>query len=159
MPKYWDQDPLDGDSTIALYFRTPSTTEHLRNRELSFRLRLPPQRKVHKQTFEGDGSFNAVFTEKCTGEYEEEIHAELEKLDVDEIRLGRASALFTKNYDLDPENLVSSYFAQVTTAVNEFCSESSQLLMLMNSVFEASYEDVFGEPPAGEFSGTLSKRE
>jgi hypothetical protein len=159
MPEYWDQDPFGWDSTIALYFRIPTTTEHLRNQELSFRLRLPPQRKVHKQTFEGDGSFNSVFTGKCAGEYEEEIRAELEKLDVHEIKLGRASALFTKNYDLNPENLVSSYFAQVTTAVDEFCSEGSQLMMLMNSVFEASYEDVFGEPPSGEFSGALSKRE
>ncbi|QSW97658.1 PD-(D/E)XK nuclease family protein [Haloterrigena alkaliphila] len=159
MPEYWDQDPFGWDSTIALYFRIPSTTEQLRNQELSFRLRLPPQRKVHKQTFEGDGSFNAVFTEKCTGEYEDEIRGELEKLDVDEINLERASSLFTKNYDLDPENLVSSYFVQVTTAVDEFCSESPQLLTLMNSVFEESYEDVFGEPPAGEFSGSLSKRE
>lgn len=159
MPEYWNQDPFGWDSTVALYFRLPPTTEHLRNQELSFRLRLPPQRNVHKRTFEGDGSFNTVFTEKCTGEYEEEIRAELEKLDVDEINLGRASALFTKNYDLDPENLVSSYFARVTTAVDEFCSESTQLLALVNSVFEASYEDVFGEPPAGEFPGALSKRE
>ncbi|WP_049936040.1 PD-(D/E)XK nuclease family protein [Haloplanus natans] len=159
MPEYWDQDPFGWDSTVALYFRIPSTTEHLRKQELSFRLRLPPQRKVHKQTFEGDRSFNSVFTGKCTGEYEEGIRVELEKLDVDEITLGRASTLFTKTYDLDPENLVSSYFAQVTTAVDEFCSESSQLLRLLNSVFEESYEDVFGEPPAGEFSGTLSKRE
>ncbi|MFC4451103.1 PD-(D/E)XK nuclease family protein [Halorussus aquaticus] len=159
MPEYWDQDPFGWDSTIALYFRIPPTTEHLRSQKLSFRLRLPPQRKVHKQTFEGDGSFNAVFTEKCTEEYGDEIRAELEKLDVDEIQLGRASALFIKNYDLDPENLVSSYFAQVTTAVDEFCSENSQLLKLMNSVFEASYEDVFGKPPTGEFSGPLSKRE
>lgn len=159
MPEYWDQNPFGWDSTIALYFRIPSTTEHLRNQELSFRLRLPPQRKVHKQTFEGDGSFNAVFTEKCAGEYEEEIRAELEKLDVDKISLGRASTLFTKNYDLDPENLVSSYFAQAATAVEEFCSESPQLLTLMNSAFEESYEDVFGEPPASEFSGSLPKRE
>jgi hypothetical protein len=159
MPEYWDQNPFGWDSTIALYFRIPPTTEHLRNQKLSFRLRLPPQRKVHEQTFEGDGSFNAVFTEKCAGEYEEEIRGELEKLDVDEINLSRASALFTKNYDLDPENLVSSYFSRVTTAVNEFCMERSQLLTSMNSVFEESYEDVFGEPPAGEFSGTLSKRD
>lgn len=159
MPEYWDQDPFGWDSTIALYFRIPPTTEHLRNQELSFRLRLPPQRNVHKQTFEGAGSFNDVFTEKCTGEYEEDIRAELEKLDVDEVNLGSASALFIKDYDLNPDNLVSSYFTQVTTAVDEFCSESSQLLTLMNSVFEASYVDVFDEPPAGEFSGTLSKRE
>ena len=99
-----------------------------------------------------------MFTDKCTGEYEEGIRTELKKLDVDEIEMGRASALFTKKYDLNSENLVSSYFAQVTTAIDEFCSESSQLLTLMNSVFEASYEDVFGEPPAGEFSGTLLKR-
>lgn len=158
MPEYWDQDPFGWNSTIALYFRIPSTPEHLRNRELSFRLRLPPQRKVHKQVFEGDGSFNAVFTERCTGEYEEEIRVELEKLDVDEINLGKASALFTKNYDLDSRNLVSSYFSQVNTAVDEFCSEDSRLLTLMNSVFEESYEDVFGEPPDGEFSGPLSKR-
>jgi hypothetical protein len=159
MPEYWDQDPFGGGSTIALYFRIPITAEHLRNQELSFRLRLPPQRKVHKQTFEEDRSFNSVFTEKCRGEDGEEIRAELKKLDVDEIKLGRASALFTKSYDLDPENLVSSYFTQVTTAVNEFCSENSQLLTLMNSVFEASYKDVFDESPTGEFSGPLSKRE
>ena len=159
MPEYWDQDPFGWNSTIALYFRIPSTTEHLRNQELSFRLRLPPQRKVHRQTFDGDGSFNTVFTEKCTGEYETEIRAELEKLNVDEITPGRAPALFIKNYDLDPENLISSYFAQVTTAVTEFCSESVQLLTLINSVFEESYEVVFNEPPAGEFSGPLSKRE
>ncbi|GAB3327923.1 hypothetical protein GCM10027355_32570 [Haloplanus salinarum] len=159
MPEYWDQDPFGRDSTIALYFRIPITAEHLRNQELSFRLRLPPQRKVHKQTFEGDRSFNAVFTEKCRGEDGEEIRAELKKLDVDEIKLGRASALFTKSYDLDPENLVSSYFTQVTIAVNEFCSENSQLLTLMNSVFEASYKDVFDESPTGEFSGPLSTRE
>jgi len=158
MPESWDQDPFGWDSTIALYVHIPTTTEHLRNQKLSCRLRLPPQRKVHEQTFAGDGSFNDVFTENCTGEYEEEIRRELEELDVDEINLGRASALFTKNYDLDPENLVSSYFALVTTAVDEFCRERSQLLTIMNSVFEKSYEDVFGEPPAGEFSGTLSKR-
>ncbi|MFB6360700.1 MAG: PD-(D/E)XK nuclease family protein [Halobacteriales archaeon] len=159
MPVYWDQDPFGWDSTIALYFRVPATSEHLRKQELSFRLRLPPQRKVHKETFEGEGPFNAVFTEKCTGEYEDDIRTELERLDVDETNLGRASGLFIKNYDLDPENLISSYFAEVSTAIDEFCSESSQLLDLMNSVFEDAYEDVFGEPPAGEFSGTLSKRE
>jgi len=159
MPEYWAQDPFGWDSTIGLYFLIPPTTEHLRNRELSFRLRLPPQRKVHKQTFDGDRSFNAVFTEKCTGEYNEEIRAELQKLDVDEIKLGRASALFIKSYELDPENVVSSYLAQVTTAVDEFCSERSQLVTLMNAVFEASYEEVFGEPPDGEFLGPLPKRE
>jgi hypothetical protein len=115
MPEYWDQDPLGWDSTIALFFRIPSTSEHLRNQELSLRLRLPPQRKVQTKTFEGDGSFNAVFTEKCTGEYEEEIRAELKKLDVDEIKLGTASALFTKIYDLDPEKLVSSSCQGVQT--------------------------------------------
>jgi len=159
MPEYWDQDPFGWDSTVALYFRIPPTTEHLRNQELSFRLRLPPQRKVHTQTFDGEKSFNDVFTEKCTGESGKKIRLELEKLDVDEISLGRASALFVKTYDLDPANLVSSYFAQVTTAIEEFCSEDSQLVRHLNSVFEASYEDVFGEPPAGVFSGPLSRRD
>lgn len=159
MPKYWDQDPFGWNSTVALFFRVPPTTEHLRNQKLSFRLRLPPQRKVHKQTFKGDQSFNAAFTEKCTGEYNEEIRTELQKLDVDEIKLGKSSALFIKNYDLDSDNLVSSYLAQATTAVDEFCSENPQLLTLINTVFEESYKDVFGESPDGGFSGTLSKRE
>lgn len=159
MPEYWDQDPFGWDSTIALYFRVPPTTEHLRNQELSFRLRLPPQRKVHKEAFEEERSFNAVFTEKCAGEYGDDIRAELKKLDVDEINLGRASALFSKSYNLDQENLISSYFVQATTAVDEFCSENDQLLTLLNSAFEASYEDVFGKSPAGEFSGTLPKKE
>ena len=158
MPEYWDQAPLGWDSTIALYFRVPPTTEYLRNQELSFRLRLPPQRKVHTETFEADRSFNAVFTEKCTGEYGECIRAELKNLDVDEINLGRASALFSKNYKLDQANLISSYFAQATTAVDEFCSENGKLLTLLNLAFEASYEEVFGKPPAGEFSGTLPKK-
>lgn len=157
-PDYWAQDPFGWDSTIALYFQIPVTTEHLRNQELSFRLRLPPQRKIHKQTFEGERSFNAVFAEKCTGEYRQEIRTELTKLEVDEIKLGSASTLFSKNYALDPENLTSSYIAQVTTAVNEFCSENSELLTLVNSVFEESYEDAFGEPPAGQFSGNLLKQ-
>jgi hypothetical protein len=158
MPEHWDQDPFGWDSTVALYFRIPTTTEHLRNQELSFRLRLPPQRKVHKETFDGARSFNAVFTEKCTGEYGPEIRDELEELKVDEINLNTASALFTKNYDLDSENLVSSYLAQVTTAVDEFCS-NPDLMHPLNTVFEESYEDAFGEPPDGKFSGSLPKRE
>jgi hypothetical protein len=77
---------------------------------------------------------------------------------VEDRSLGSASALFSKEYDLDPENLVSSYFAQLTTAVDEVCSESTQLLTLVNTAFEQSYEEAFGEPPAGEFAGPLSKR-
>lgn len=158
LPKYWDQEPVDWNSTVALYFRIPTTTEQLRTQKLSIRLRLPPQRKVHKQPVEGDKSFNAVFAKKCTGEYGEAMRAELEKLDVEDRSLGSASALFSKEYDLDPENLVSSYFAQLTTAVDEVCSESTQLLTLVNTAFEQSYEEAFGEPPAGEFAGPLSKR-
>lgn len=157
-PDYWEQAPRGEGSTIELYFHIPPTTETLRNRELSIQLRLPPQRNVHKQPYAGDHSFNTLFTEKATSEYGEELRAALEPLDVDEIRLGSASALVTKTYDLDPANLVSSYLATATTAVEEFCSENPELLDLMNSVFEESYTEAFGERPEGEFSGPLRKQ-
>jgi len=158
-PAYWDQDPMGWNSTVEVYFQIPLTTEQLRKQELSFRLRLPPQRKVHINSFEGDRSFNTVFTEKCTGKYEAAIQEELADLAIDERKLGTASTLFRKEYDVDSANLISSNLAQVRTAVTEFCSENSELLMHLNTVFEDSYEEVFGESPAGEFSGPLQKQE
>lgn len=46
-PAYWAQDPLDGSSTIQVFYRHSPTTELLRNQALRFRLRLPPARNVH----------------------------------------------------------------------------------------------------------------
>ncbi|WP_155119416.1 hypothetical protein [Halomicrobium katesii] len=116
LPAYWDQDPLNSDSTIRLYFRHSPTTDCLRNRTLRFRLRLPPQRHVHT-TPQGDGqSFNDVFTSLATTEYADRLDDALEGIDVDEMRLGSASALFSKEYPLDPQNLAGSYLEQIDSA-------------------------------------------
>ena len=159
LPAYWDQDPLDSRSTIQLYYRHSPTTTQLRDQFLSFRLRLPPQRNVHTEKRHEGQSFNDVFTEKCTIEYAERIERSLEGIDVDELRLGNASALVVKNYQLDPHNLTGSYFEQLDNAVSDFCTDRSNLSGIINRVFEETYQEVFSKEPAGDFPGTLPKRE
>jgi hypothetical protein len=158
-PEYWAQDPLNSNSTILLWFRHSPTTEVLRNRTLTFRLRLPPQRDVHTGELHEGESFNEVFTEKCPNEYQEMIIPALEIIGVDETRLGSASALWIKNYELDPHDLAGSYFAQLDTAVEEFCTNYTDLITTINNVFEETYREVFDQTPAGEFPGPLPKRE
>lgn len=158
LPEYWDQDPLNQSSTIKLYFRHSPTTDSLRNQTLTFRLRLPPARNVHTEKLHEGQSFNDVFTEKCTSEFAERINQALDLMDVDEARLGSASALVVKNYQLDPDNLSSSYFKQLDKAIYEFCSHENDFLGIINGVFEDTYQVVFGEEPAGDFPGFLPKR-
>jgi len=157
-PEYWQQDPLDQSSTIKLYFRHSPTTDSLRDQTLTFRLRLPPARNVHTNQYNGN-SFNNLFTEKCTSEYADPLLEASESIGVDETRLGRASALVVKNYPLDPHNLAESYFKQLDTAVDEFCRTETEFLLLVNDIFEETYQDVFGQKPAGEFPGYLSTQE
>lgn len=159
LPEYWDQDPLDRSSTIKLYYRHSPTTESLRNRSLTFRLRLPPARNVHTEKLHGGQSFNDVFAENCTTEYEPRLRDSLEAIGVDELRLGSASALAVKNYPLDPQNLTGSYFEQLERAVDEFCCADNDLLITINEVFEQTYLEVFNERPAGDSPGYLPKRE
>jgi len=158
LPEYWDQDPLGGSSTIKLYFRHSPTTESLRDRRLTFKLRLPPARTVHTEKRVDGESFNDMFTRKCTAEYEAKLQDSLETLGVDDRRLGTASALAVKNYQLDPRNLTGSYFEQLERAVDEFCCAENELLPTINDVFEETYLEVFDEEPAGNFPGCLSKR-
>ena len=153
-PRYWAQDPLDQSSTIELFYRHSPTTECLREQTLRFRLRLPPARNVHTQ--HGDStSFNELFTEKCT----EKIKDAAEAIDADETRLGSASALILKEYDLDPDNLIGSYFSRLDTAVAEFCGSQTELPIIINDIFEETYREVFGKQPVGEFHGPLTEFE
>jgi hypothetical protein len=99
-----------------------------------------------------------VFTRKCT-ERAGDIEESLDGIDVDEFRLGSASALVVKNYPLDPQNLTSSYFNQLDNAVADFCAEPSELPRVINQVFEETYREVFETEPVDEFSGGLGKRE
>jgi hypothetical protein len=159
LPEYWHQDPLDGDSTVKLWFRHSPTTDVLRNGTLTFRLRLPPQRNAHITPQGDDRSFNDVFTEKCTSKYREDLNDELAHLGVDTSRLDSASALIEKSYPLDSHDIAASYFDQLDTAVDEFCSTHPDFLELINEAFEDAYQEVFGEAPAGNFPGPLRARE
>lgn len=159
LPEYWHQDPLDRSSTIKLYFRHSPTTDSLRNQTLTFRLRLPPARNVHTEKRHDNRSFNEVFAEKCTSEYADRLNDATDRIGVDDTRLGSASALVEKNYQLDSHNLAESYFDQLDTAVNEFCSDKNDLLVIINEVFETTYREVFGKEPTGEFQGYLLGRE
>lgn len=159
LPEYWDQDPLDRSSTIKLYFRHSPTTESLRDRRLTFRLRLPPSRNVHTEKLHDGQSFNDVFAEKCTTEFGARLRDALEPIGVDERRLGSASALVEKHYQLDPHNLTRSYFDQLENAIDEFCCAENDLLVTINEIFEQTYQDIFGEDPAGDFPGHLPKRD
>lgn len=159
LPEYWDQDPLSQSSTIKLFFRHSPTTDTLRNRTLTFRLRLPPARNVHTND-QGDGkSFNEVFTNKCTTEYADRLTDATNRIDVDDSRFESASALVLKEYRLDPDNLAESYLSQLDTAVSEFCTDGSDLTATINEVFEDAYLEVFGREPMGEFPGSLPERE
>ncbi|MFP9061963.1 PD-(D/E)XK nuclease family protein [Natrialbaceae archaeon A-chndr2] len=162
LPEYWDQDPLNRSSTIKLYFHHSPVTDSLRNETLTFRLRLPPARNVHTEKQQDDKSFNNVFTEKCTSvEYSDKLNATLNRIDVDDnkTRLGSASTLAEKSYDLDRYNLANSYFNQLDTAVYEFCSNNTVLLEIINDIFEETYREVFRKKPTGEFRGYLHKKE
>jgi hypothetical protein len=159
LPEYWQQDPLDRSSTIKLYFRHTPTTDSLRNQTLTFRLRLPPARNVHLEEQTNGRSFNEVFIEKCTDEYAEQLNDATDTIGADASRLGSASTLVAKKYQLDPDNLANSYFKQLDTAVSEFCSTENELLPTINEVFETTYWEVFGKEPVGEFPGYLPERE
>jgi len=159
LPEYWEQDPLNSRSTIKLYYRHSPTTDALRDQVLRFRLRLPPHRNVHTEDQDSGHSFNDVFTEKCTSEYADAITDALDKIGVDDSRVGSASALAGKTYQLDPDNLVGSYFNQLDTAVSEFCTARSGLPTIVNDVFTETYQEVFDEDPVGEFPGCLPDRD
>lgn len=158
-PAYWDQDPLNDRSTIQLFYRHSPTTDLLRNQTLRFRLRLPPARNVHTDKYEGDQSFNELFAEKCTTEYAAQIQEAATRIGVKDVRLGSASALVVKDYPLNPDNLIESYFKQLDTAIGEFCSTQSELPAIVNDVFEEVYRSVFDEEPVGTFHGGLGKKQ
>lgn len=157
-PEYWNQDPLDSRSTIQVFYRHSPTTDLLRNRTLRFRLRVPPARNVHTDKQDSGHSFNEQFAKKCTTEYKNKIHKEAHAIGADDTRLGSASALVVKDYPLDPDNLVESYFRKLDTAIDEFCGVQSDLPNVINEVFEEVYWTVFGEEPMSEFSGRLSEK-
>lgn len=157
LPAYWDQDPLGSSSTIQLFYHHSPMTELLRDQTLRFRLRLPPARNVHTEPQDNSHSFNELFTAKCTGEYADHIQGVLDEIEGSDVRLGSASALVAKDYPLDPNNLTDSYFEQLDIAIDEFCSQRSELPGVINQVFETVYTAVFDDEPVGTFSGGVTQ--
>lgn len=157
LPEYWHQDPLDGGSTVIMYFRHSPTTEALRSRTLSFRLRLASHRSVMTNAYHDGQSFNDAFTAKCTGEYRDRIEDSLAGVEGVRTRLGSAGALLETEYELDAGNVVGSYYEQLDAAVGEFCHGNAAVLGVMNDVFEDAYTTVFQQEPAGEFLGVLAR--
>lgn len=98
-----------------------------------------------------------MFTSIATTEYVDKLNDALEPIDVDQTRLGSASALCFKDYPLDPQNLAGSYFEQLNAAVEAVCVDSPELLTHLNDVFELAYRTVFDMEPEGEFSGPLKR--
>lgn len=88
-----------------------------------------------------------MFAEYCTSEYSEQLQESLDSIGVDDVRLGSASALAEKHYQLDPNNLTGSYFDQLERAVEEFCSAQTELPVMINEVFKRTYQEVFDQAP------------
>jgi len=155
-PEYWEQNPEVGGE-VQMFFRHSPKTDALRDGRLSFRLRLPSHRDVHMEDYEGNGSFNEVFTDLCSDGYREQIREVLDDLEVDDVSLGSASALFTKHYDLEPSNLTDSYIERLCQACGDFC-ENPDVVQVFDEVFEEAYRTAFEEEPSGEPPSTLRRK-
>ncbi len=157
LPKYWFREPLEeSENTMKIFFRHFPTIDQLRKKELSFRLRLPPARKVQINKFHSDKSFNELFCEKLVAN-KEGLKRTLEDVRGTEFSLGTASALIEKRYELDEKNLYNSYLINLEKACEEFC-ENEGLIEVVNKCFEEAYREEFGKEPEGEKASSLKKK-
>jgi len=143
-PEYWSQ--RDGD--LEVFFVHSTTTDSLRKSELYFRLRLPPQRKVHRKKNDHDKSFNDLFCEGLN-DRRSELREALKGSDGTKLELTSAGAVISKTYDLEQNNLYNSYLKKLEKACDEFCG-NEELMEILFEVFENSYEEAFGESFEGE---------
>jgi len=148
-PKYWSQ--REGD--LEVFFVHSTTTDSLRKSELHFRLRLPPQRKVHRMKNDNDKSFNDLF---CKGLNDKKSEL-IEILEKTKLEFTSAGAVLSKTYDLNQNNLYNSYIRNLEKACDEFCS-NEKLMDILFDIFENSYEEAFGETFEGESVGVLEKK-
>jgi len=156
LPKYWFREPLEeSTNTMKIFFRHSPTTDHLREKELSFRLRLPPARKVQINEFHSEKSFNELFCEKIVAN-KESLKRTIEDVRGKEFSLGTASALIKKRYELDEKNLYKSYLKNLEKGCEEFC-ENEDLIEIVNECFEEAFRESFGKEPTGEKARSLKK--
>jgi len=155
-PKYWFREPIEeSDNTVIVFFRHSTTTDQLRKKELGFRLRLPPARKMHINSFHSERSFNDLFGDKLVAK-KESLERTLEDVRGTEFSLGTASALIEKKYELDEKNLYNSYLKNLERACEEFC-ENEGLIEVVNECFEEAFREAFGKEPKGEKPNALNK--
>ncbi len=149
-PEYWSQQ----DGSLEVFFVHSTTTDSLREGELKFRLRLPPQRNAHKKTNNFGKSFNDLFEEKLN-ENREELKEVLKDPEGTDMSLSSAGAILSKRYDLKEEDLYQSYLRNLERGCDEFC-RNEELIKIVNRCFEEAYQEAFGKKPIGEGARSLN---
>ncbi len=157
LPQHWFREPLEeSDNTMKIFFRHYPTTDQLREKELSFRLRLPTGRILHINSFNSEKCFNDLLCEKLVAN-KEAVKRSLKNVEGTEFSLGSAGALIEKRYELDEKNLYNSYLKNLERACEEFC-ENEELIEVVNECFEEAFREAFGKEPEGEGVIELKKK-
>jgi len=141
---------------LQFFFAHSTRTDSLRERKLRFRLRVPPQRKVHRKTIDSEKSFNDLFCGRLT-ENREKLRDTLEDANGTELSLGSASAILKKRCELKEEDLYNSYLKNLEKGCEEFC-ENEELIEIVNECFEEAFRESFGKEPTGEKARALKKK-
>jgi len=151
-PNYWSQK----DRNLEVFFTHSTTTNSLREGELKFRVRLPPQRREHKKTNNYGKSFNDLFEGELY-DNRERLKDVLNDPDSTDLSFGTAGAVLSKKYELIEKNLYNSYLKNLEKACEEFC-ENEELIEIINECFESAYEEAFSEEPEGEKPKILKRK-
>jgi len=154
-PKYWIQE-VGKNTPVNVSFL------HLIDRDvfketgeicLKFGFRLPPQRGAHTKKVNGT-SFNKIFREEADGRIQKHYPDDEDKI---QNSFGGAGQIFVKEYPLKEKCLFDSYMEKLKEACGEFCC-NKDLVSELNEIFRETFEQVYGEPPQGEFPGELKKQ-
>jgi len=156
-PDYWQQRPIEGDIRLQIFFAHSTTSEFIREKKLSFRLRVPTHRNVHRKTFDGsEDSFNKLFCDNLVSS-RQRLKNTLKEVKGVKFSLRRSGAILEKEYELKPEDLYNSYLKKLEKACEEFC-ENEELIEIVNECFTEAYREAFGKEPTGEGVKALKKK-
>lgn len=136
-PEHWRVEKDNNE--LRLGFVHSTTADALRNKQLSFRLRLPPQRNLHTRKDENDKSFNDHLRGSLK-KRKKDIRGTFDgstEIDFD------ASALLGKTYPLKTTNITEDYVNKLVTACDDFCG-NTELIEVINEAFEEAYEKIYG---------------
>jgi hypothetical protein len=136
-PEHWRVEKDNNE--LRLGFVHSTTADALRNKKLSFRLRLPPQRNLHTEKDENDKSFNdylRCFLKKRKEKIQDTFDGRAE-IDFD------SSTLLEKTYPLETKKISEDYLNKLANACNDFC-ENPELIEVINDAFENAYKKIYG---------------